>query len=240
MYGIWVLRDQFVCLFAFWLCMYICLLALFFAMLACTACLLFWTNWSSLHLFACLQVLAAQLVRLSWVFCRCALRLDYFKANNNQYFAFCVPFVFVTTILLFFCHFLSFNFCNKKSNVVHVYQLFAFAYFFDLIINICNIIPYLCINQSQTPAIYTCLHPSTPVSLPDHPCQHDAFFDLVNTAQKHTLLTHFVLFLPCFCFPPCVYVYSHPCKPHNIHLRASVPLLAWSLKTWCPGKFPRP
>ena len=90
----------------------------------------------------------AQLVRLSWFFCRCALRLDYFKAKNNQYFAFCVPFVFVTTILLFFCHFLSFNFCNKKSNVVHVYQLLAFAYFFDLIINICNIIPYLCINQS--------------------------------------------------------------------------------------------
>ena len=47
-----------VCFFAFWHCIYICLIASFFAMLLCTACLFFFAKCSSLHLFACLQVLA--------------------------------------------------------------------------------------------------------------------------------------------------------------------------------------
>ena len=74
-------------------------------------------------------------------------------------------------------------------------------------------------------------YPSLPPSL---------FFWACACFTKRPHLAHLGLFSPCFCLPPCLWVHTHPYKPHFIHLHPSTPFFAKHPKTWCPGKFPRP
>ena len=78
-----------------------------------------------------------------------------------------------------------------------------------------------CTDSTLHTSFLTAIALSDPLYPPWPSLRTACFFVLCACVAKCTLLTHLLLFLPCFCFPP---VPSHPTAPIGTDLYSSAPI----------------
>ena len=115
--------------------------------------------------------------------------------------------------------FISFWLDNSLLSAVRAWR----AYYFGQKHLICSVVAFFFV-------LFVCCHPSL----------HSCFFLPLTYIRKHVLWTHLGLFLPYFPAPPVTCIHPRPHKPIITHFHAFEHLFAWSAKTSCSGKFPRP
>ena len=138
-------------------------------------------------------------------------------------------FVFFPCVLMFFCCFCGYFlvtlfFCNLLSWLTYlcvlVFVLFGAVicfFAFCLLEHIHSAPRASCLPSIPPMVPSSSPWPSLPTSWIFLPCAD---------IQKHALIDYLRLFLPCFCFPPCLCIHPHPSAPICTHLHPSLTLLA--------------